>query len=164
TDILLENNVVYRCKSAGFHQHYGRENIIRNNIFAFGTEHQLMRSREEEHLSFVFTNNVVYFVSGTLLGGTWTNDHYVIDNNVYWSAGKVASAAEIRLAGATLQEWRGRGHDLHSTIADPLFVAPEKYDFRLQRDSPALKLGFKPIDLSAVGVRRKFRKQVHDAD
>jgi parallel beta-helix repeat protein len=164
TDIVLENNVVYRCKSAGFHQHYGRENIIRNNIFAYGTEHQLMRSREEEHLSFFFTNNIVYFATGTLLGSTWKNDRFVMDNNVYWNVGTGASASEMRLAGATLEEWRKRGHDLHSTIADPLFVAPEKYDFRLLRNSPVLKLGFKPIDLSEVGVRGKFRKQVHDTD
>ena len=87
-----------------------------------------------------------------------------MDNNVYWKAGTGASPAELGLAGATLQEWRGRGHDLHSTIADPLFLAPKKFDFRLQRNSPALKLGFKPIDLSEVGVRGAFRKQVHDTD
>jgi hypothetical protein len=159
TDMVLENNVVYRCKSAGFHQHYGRENIVRNNIFAFGTEHQLMRSREEEHLSFRFTHNIVYFDSGTLLGSSWKNDHYVMDNNVYWKTGAGAFPEDISFAGATLQEWRRRGHDLHSTIADPLFVAPQKDDFRLLPESPALKLGFKPIDLSEVGVRKRFRKQ-----
>ena len=123
-----------------------------------------MRTRDEEHISFIFTNNIVYFDSGTLLGSSWKNDRYVMDNNVYWNAGTGAPAAEISLAGATLQEWRGRGHDLHSAIADPLFVAPEKYDFRLPPNSPALKLGFKPIDLSEFGVRREFRKQVHDTD
>jgi parallel beta-helix repeat protein len=164
TDIVLENNVVYRCKSAGFHQHYGRGNIVRNNIFAFGTEHQLMRSREEEHLSFSFTHNIVYFDSGTLLGSSWKNDHYAMDNNVYWKTGAGASPEDMSFAGATLQEWRRRGHDLHSTIADPLFVAPQKYDFRLLPESPALKLGFKPIDLSEVGVRKGFRKQVHDTE
>ena len=87
-----------------------------------------------------------------------------MDNNVYWNAGTGAPAAEISLAGATLQEWRGRGHDLHSAIADPLFVAADRHDFRLLRNSPALKCGFKPIDLSEVGVRGKFRKQVHDTD
>ena len=36
-------------------------------------------------------------------------------------------------------------------MADPLFVAPEKDDFRLKPDSPALKLGFKPFDSSKAG-------------
>ena len=37
-------------------------------------------------------------------------------------------------------------------VADPLFVNGETYDFRLRPESPALKLGFKPIDLSEVGL------------
>jgi hypothetical protein len=38
-------------------------------------------------------------------------------------------------------------------IADPLFVDPLNYDFRLRPESPAFKLGFQPIDTSAVGPR-----------
>ena len=34
---------------------------------------------------------------------------------------------------------------------DPGFVAPEKGDFRLKADSPALKLGFKPIPFDRIG-------------
>jgi len=49
--------------------------------------------------------------------------------------------------------------ETNSIIADPLFVAPEKYDFRLKPNSPALKFGFKPIDLSKVGVRTKKDRQ-----
>jgi len=153
SDIVLENNVVYRTKSAGFHQHYGRENTVRNNIFAFGREHQLMRTRSEEHISFFFTNNIVYFNSGELLGGNWKGDRFVMDRNVYWDARPGATSESMRFVGVPLAEWQKRGHDLHSLIADPLFVAPEKYDFRLKRGSPALKLGFKPIDLRQVGVR-----------
>ncbi len=158
TDIVLENNVVYRCKSAGFHQHYGRDNVVRNNIFAFNKENQLMRTRAEAHISFSFTNNIVCFDSGNLLGSNWSNDHYVMDRNDYYDARLGANAAAMRFAGATLDEWRKRGHDVNSIIADPLFVAPEKFDFRLKPESPALKLGFKPIDLRTVGVRPKGQR------
>lgn len=158
TDIVLENNVVYRCKSAGFHQHYGRDNVVRNNIFAFNKENQLMRTRAEAHISFSFTNNIVYYDSGNLLGSNWSNDNYRMDRNDYFDTRLGADPAAMRFAGATLDEWRQRGHDLHSVIADPLFVAPEKFDFRLKPESPALKLGFQPIDLSSVGVRPKGQR------
>jgi hypothetical protein len=164
TDILLENNIVYHCKSAGFHQHYGRDNIIRNNVFAFGSEYQLMRTREEDHVSFVFTNNIVYFDSGTLLGSNWKNEHYVMDRNVYFDARAGASANAMIFSGADVAEWRRRGHDVHSLIADPLFVTPQKFDFRLKRNSPARQLGFKPVNPRKAGVRQQFKKQVHDTD
>src|SRR5207249_303080 len=146
--IVLENNVVYRCKSAGFHQHYGRENIVRNNIFAFGKEHQLMRTRPEPHISSIFTNNIVYFDSGNLLGSDWSNDNYTIEGNIYFDARPTATADSMKFAGKLIAQWRDRGHDVHSQIADPLFVAPQRFDFHLQPNSPALKMGFKPIDLS----------------
>ena len=158
TGIVWENNVVYRTKSAGFHQHYGRENIVRNNVFAFGKEHQVMRTRDEEHLSFFFTNNIVYFDSGTLLGSSWKNDRFVIDHNLYFDTRSAPALENIKFTGATLEKWRARGHDAHSVIADPLFIAPEKFDFRLSKNSPALALGFKPINVTTVGVRPPFQR------
>lgn len=158
SDIVLENNVVYRCKSAGFHQHYGRENVVRNNIFAFNREHQLMRSREEAHVSFVFTNNIVYFDSGDLLGSNWSNNNFRMDRNVYFDTRLRERPDALRFAGATLAEWRARGHDVNSLVTDPLFVAPEQMDFRLRPESPALRLGFRPIDLTRVGVRPKAER------
>jgi parallel beta-helix repeat protein len=159
TGIVLENNVVYRCKSAGFHQHYGKENTLRNNIFAFGKEHQLMRTRPEPHSSFTFTNNIVYFDSGDLLGSDWSNEHYTIDSNVYYDARLQSAPESLKLNGISLAKWRERGHDQHSVLADPQFAAPQKYDFSLRSGSPALKLGFKPIDLSEVGIRKKSKRK-----
>ncbi|HEU0038433.1 MAG TPA: hypothetical protein VFR76_04095, partial [Verrucomicrobiae bacterium] len=138
----------------GFHQHYGATNTVRNNIFAFARDQQLQRSREEPHVSFSFSNNIVLFDQGVLLGSTWKNDNFVLDGNVYWDSRPGAKPGEMKFAGATLEQWRARGHDQGSLIADPLFVAPQKNDFRLQGSSPALKMGFHPIDLNRVGPRR----------
>ncbi len=158
TGTVWENNVVYRTKSAGFHQHYGRENVVRNNIFAFGRERQMMRTREEEHTSFFFTNNIVYFDSGELLGSNWKGTHFVVDSNVYFDARPGASEEMLKFGSESLQAWRARGHDVHSIIADPQFVSPATYDFTLLPTSPALSLGFKPINIAEVGVRPKSKR------
>lgn len=47
--------------------------------------------------------------------------------------------------------WQALGFDKHSVVADPLFMAPDRDDYRLQPDSPALKLGFFPIPLDRIG-------------
>ena len=46
----------------------------------------------------------------------------------------------------TFQQWQEQDKDLNSVIADPLFIDPDKGDFRPRKDSPALKLGFKQIE------------------
>jgi len=153
TGILLESNVVFHCKSSGFHQHYGRENTVRNNIFAFNVENQLMRTRDEDHTSFFFTNNIVYFDTGRLLGSSWKNNRFVIDQNVYFDARAGLDATKMDFAGGTWEQWRARGHDSNSVIADPLFVDAAKRDFRLKPESPAFKLGFQAPDVRTVGPR-----------
>ena len=149
SDMLIENNIVYRTKSAGFHQHYGRANLVRNNVFAFGSEYQLMRSRAEPHLSFTFVNNIVYFDQGELLGGNWTGDQFRMNRNVYFDV----RGGRPRMAGKSFEEWQQQGQDTESVVADPLFAGAASYNFALRPDSPALKLGFKPIDMTTVGPR-----------
>ncbi len=34
--VVIEDNVCYDTDSQALHQHYGRENLVRNNIFAWG--------------------------------------------------------------------------------------------------------------------------------
>jgi hypothetical protein len=48
--------------------------------------------------------------------------------------------------------WQARGADRHSVVADPLFVDPANDDYRLKPESPAFKLGFKPIPVERIGV------------
>jgi len=146
--IVLENNIVYNTKTGGFHQHYGRENIVRNNVLAFSNEGQIQRTREEDHLSFTFERNIVYFNNGRLLSSNWKNGRYVMNHNVYWDT----SSPEIAFAGMTFAQWQAKGFDKNSVIADPLFIDPLRFDFRLKPDSPAFKVGFQPIDASKIGL------------
>jgi parallel beta-helix repeat protein len=147
SDIIIENNVVYRTQDGGFHQHYGANNIVRNNIFAFGKEAQIRRTREESHLSFTFDHNIVYWDSGQLLDGNWANNEFHFDHNLYYRT----DGQPIQFGKFSFAEWKARGQDTHSLVADPLFADPSRGDFSLKPGSPAFKMGFKPIDLSHVG-------------
>ncbi|HTQ10188.1 MAG TPA: right-handed parallel beta-helix repeat-containing protein, partial [Fimbriimonadaceae bacterium] len=139
--LLIEDNCVFRCKSACVHQHYGEGNTFQNNVFAFGGEAQIMRTRAEDHLSFTMTRNIVYFGDSPLLGSNWTGNEYKLDENLYWRVG----GKPFDFAGMTLDQWRAKGQDVDSVVADPLFRDPSHGDFRLEPGSPALKLGFKPF-------------------
>jgi hypothetical protein len=75
--------------------------------------------------------------------------------NVYFDTRAGANPEDMKLAGASWQQWQKRGHDLNSVVADPLFETPDKFDFRLKPESPAVRLGFRPIALSEVGVRKE---------
>ena len=54
-----------------------------------------------------------------------------------------------------LKKQRQGGVDGHSQAIDPMFVDPENGDFRLKPDSPALKMGFVPFDVSKAGLIRE---------
>ncbi len=150
TGIRFENNLVYDVHDGGFHQHYGRENIVRNNILALSERGQVAVTRSEPHLSFTFENNIVFWDEGTLLGhGGWRGGAQVeLRNNLYWRA----DGQPFDFAGKTFAQWQAAGNDEGSLIADPKFVDPERRDFRLEPDSPAAKIGFQAFDFSQAGV------------
>ena len=153
TGITLEGNLVHDTTDGGFHQHYGKDNVVRNNILAFGEESQVQRSRMEAHRSFVFERNLVVFERGGLLGHEWrgTPENYLLRGNLYWDY----SGRPVRFPPAdklTLEAWQKTGQDAGSVIADPLFMDPAKRDFRLRPGSPALALGFRPLESEQMGV------------
>jgi len=137
TGILEENNLVYNCKSSGFHQHYGKDNIIRNNIFAMQIKAQLQATRIEPHRSFSFTNNIVYFNSGTLGENNWGKVNAVLDSNIYWDMRNAAMKAD---------------QEAHSLVVDPMFTDPATFDFSFKSNKVINKIGFKPFDITEAGV------------
>jgi hypothetical protein len=149
--IVAASNVVWRTTHGGFHQHYGETNIVFNNIFAFGRDAQLQRTRAEPHTSFSFETNIVYFDSGNLLAGDWSGGQFEMDGNVYFDARAGAGPNTLRFGSDTLDQWRARGHDQNSIVADPLLVVTRENYVQLQTNSPAFKMGFHPIDTSQAG-------------
>jgi hypothetical protein len=147
--ILVEHNLVYKTSHGGFVQHYGRENLIRYNIFAFGKASQIHRvekdlkfARAGNFISFRFENNIVYWQSGEFITGfdlfnsnEKYQSHVVFNHNIYWKQ----QQSDFPLGNLTWQQWQKR--DRHSLITDPLFIAPQEDNFQLQPNSPAMKLG-----------------------
>ncbi|MCC5939300.1 MAG: right-handed parallel beta-helix repeat-containing protein [Lunatimonas sp.] len=147
THVTMENNLVYACKNSGFHQHYGKENHIRNNIFAFNLKGQVQFTRVEDHRSFDFTNNIVYTHSGDMLLGNLKDADVKMENNCYWDT----RTKEPLFQKMSFREWK-KLKDRNSLLADPGFVDAENFDFRLKSLHTARKIGFKPFDYSKAGV------------
>ncbi len=152
TGIVAENNLVHDTTHGGFHQHYGRENIVRNNIFAYGRDWQIQVTRPEPHLRFRFEGNIVIGATERWVQGNIGDFNFVFDHNLYWREG----GGQIKFGNLTWDEWRAKGMDKNSLIADPQFVDAPRRNFRLKPNSPAFSLGFKPFDLTGVGPRKKL--------
>ena len=120
---------------------------MQNNIFAFGGKGQLQRCREDKPCHYIAEGNIVYADIEQMLGGVWKSGDWKLGRNVYWS-----TAGEPKFTDMDFAAWQTKGNDAGSIVADPRFVDAANNDFRLKPDSPALKLGFKPIDLSEIGL------------
>ena len=152
SNITLEDNLVYNVHTGMYHQHYGENNRVQNNIFAFSHDGQLQRSRVEDRLAFHFRRNIVVWDNGTLLAGSWQKNTE-LDHNLYWNT----SGKPALFKGQTLVQWQTGGHDPGSLVADPGFVDASKrrFAFRagaLKPGSPAARIGFLPFDPAQAGV------------
>lgn len=168
TGIRIENNLVYNCKSGGFHQHYGKDNLVRNNIFAGQIRTQLEASRVEEHLSFDFSHNIIYYSSGVMCGINWANVGHKSDYNCYFCTD---SEKKIDFQGIGFDEWQKKGQDVNSIIADPQFADVAEGNFTPKNKAMLKKIGFKPFDYTKAGVygskewrkRAELSKELEDA-
>jgi hypothetical protein len=148
TGIVFENNLVYNTKDGSFHQHYGKENIVRNNILVDSRDRQIALTRAEPHQSLSLLGNVIEWKTGPALSGAWGRAQTVSGANCWFNS----AGAPIDFMGKSLVDWQKAGHETGSLIADPLLMDPANGDFRLKPGSPALALGFKPFDYTKAGV------------
>lgn len=167
--IILENNICYNLSGNCFHQHYGSMNIVRNNIFVKSKDQPIALSRPELHNGIIAENNIIV-ADGTQIYRTGYVSNGV-NNEVSIQSGNISMLASRKnliynISGETTvikvnqktysQEETSKIFDLEveSVVADPQFVDYENNDFTLKETSPALKMGFKPIDTQDVGAKR----------
>ena len=148
--IVMENNLVYACKCGGFHQHYGEDNIIRNNIFAWSIWQQLQWSRTEDHRSFTFAHNIILNDGFPFLSRSsrWRNGNADFEQNCFWDI----TCDKPYFDDMTPEEFR-QMRDPKMLVADPLFRDPLHGDFTFKRLKTAKKIGFKPFDYSRAGIQ-----------
>ena len=160
--LVIEENLCHDTTSECFNLHYGRENILRNNVFArAGLGVVSVSAVGADWNSLTLTGNIIVTRSTPVLVA---RDHdrltqcgFRSDLNCFWDAdgGAVSGGDEERDATGkvfwkrtSLPDLQKLGYDRHSLIADPHFVDSR---WLLPENSPAWSLGFKSF--TAAGTR-----------
>lgn len=107
-----------------------------------------------------FLRNIVCYrdpKSNLYLVYNYLSDQNECDYNLLWHPGGLLLVYPPPVPYVPLpkqrEEWwlKQQKNDLHSVVADPLFVDPEKDDYRLKPESPAREIGFQPIPVEKIG-------------
>lgn len=165
----VTNNVIYNITGKyGIHVR-GPNHVIRNNVIDFDGAELLAPIIIVEACQpalvavqglpicnhrYTFENNIVWSSLKQIyqVGGRPRDDTFKqVDKNVYFNPG-----GSYFFGKMLWDEWRQRGLDAGTKLADPLFVDRVGHDYRLQPDSPARALGFQPIDTSQIGLKWDF--------
>ena len=141
SSILVRDNIVYNTSHEAFMLDSGRDNEVVNNIFALSRNDLIGAYKKTDGLSLLFERNILYWTHGRLMREPWQAQSR-IDHNLLWNP------------NGDIPEF---GED--SVIADPLFVSPDTGDFRLKEDSPAVRIGFKPISMDGMGLTVKLGRR-----
>jgi Right handed beta helix region len=150
-DERSENCLVEGNLSVGIvrpsHNHMALKNTIRNNVFVSDQDARLTFPRSSDY---IFEKNVIC-AKGKIV---FENPDALTTfrNNVLFSAEGTVQCNKLekysKVGSYTLESG---GENL---LVDPLLIEFEKGVVRFAADSPALKLGIKPIDVSSAGPRR----------
>lgn len=168
-DAVVTENVVYKCVSGGITLKHN--NTVTNNIIAEMIGERTYDGREFQPYGFILLRrgpsdysvieNNIYYQSGDIVSvycegrNTWHPEFVknisATDKNLYWLGFFEKNGRKF------LNEYQAHGVEENSRVANPMFVDMENGDFRLAADSPALKLGIRPIDVSLAGPKKNER-------
>ena len=176
--VHVYGNICVRTYLGGVMVHGGQDNIIENNIVVDGKTTQLYlspidsltRGRTKGHhdtsmwlmTGTVIRRNIFRYDASTaryIRGRKYEQCLAECDRNLFWP-GEGAIRMQVKPAEgeSEWEAWRKMGYDQNSLVADPLFVAPEKDDYRLREDSPAFALGFEPIPMEKIGLHASHER------
>ncbi len=164
-DTLIAENLIYRCVSQGIQvklNNHAVNNIIADLIEPVHKGKTLppayIKLREGPMTGGVIQRNILYhpgekavfFDQGRnpRLPAAFAKEADT-DFNLYFCAGNPV------VSRAVVKKGRREGIDANSMATDPLFVDPENGDFRFKPNSPALKLGIVPIDVTKIGLLKR---------
>ncbi len=142
--ITVEKNIVYRCKSQCYHQHYGAYNTVRDNVFAFGGTHLICLTRTDAHAGILLENNVL-ITDGKPIYHCICNGAYpsvlslqTSQNQIWDVSGQdpilCSFAQDGKTVNLSLEEWQKlTGKDEGTTIGQPntLLINAEKREVTL---------------------------------
>ena len=159
SEMRIEQNLVSGTKSAACAVHYGRDNLVQNNVFALSERDHLLLGKREKHRSTLFRRNVVVTANGHV-EDAWDTMRYTAADNLFWSL----DGSPFTFGGRTLADLQAAGQNGGAVVADPLFNDAAGGDFALRPDSPARAIGFKPFDTRDAGPRLGAKKALDYAE
>jgi hypothetical protein len=146
--MVIENNVVVGALSGAFTQHYGRDNRVRNNVFALSDEALMAMGRCELYRGFIARGNLLLSANGHLFTGLGIR-RCRFRKNFYWSAGKPPTFPMAEDYAA----WRRAADDAGAILADPGVALRPDGTLSVAKKSRAVRAGFRPFDVSQAGPR-----------
>lgn len=145
SNVLVENNVATDTTGGGLHLHYGRDDVVRNNIFAGSLLAQAKRARKGPDASLTFERNVLVGPGRDVYQGQWSDADVRTGRNVLHPADGTFELGEAKLADV-----QKTGHEKGSVESDPR-VACSQVECRID-EAVAERIGFRPIVLRQVGI------------
>lgn len=146
TSYRIYNNLLL---NGGLKLREGYERIVTNNIIINNSLHPHVWYANSGD---IFKHNIVFgayrparMEAGIAPDGKWGAE---IDSNFFVSN----NHDRVRFAVNKC--------DAHSLVGDPLFINPEKGDFRVKENSSALQIGFKNFPMDQFGVKKPYLKAI----
>ena len=178
--LTIQGNLVVRCASECVHQHFGRQNIYLNNVFAYGEEGIFRIARDMRGAAYDFPPQGTLLLRNIFLGrgapmfldilASIRGPFSVIsDANLFWDESDGENlvmlhekrrepddcgSEKVVEEKIGVDDYRQPGRDGHSAVVDPGFTDPANEDYALSEDSPARAMGIQPLELDDVGPRK----------